>query len=557
MKNKIFLQNPDQLLVKKSFDLKSALKIIDKGEQQICFIVNQKKQLIATLTDGDLRRAIINGKSLSCKLENIKLRKPIFIRYEELDKDISKFLNSRIKILPCIDRNNKLLGYIRYKDIVKEDSIRSREICILGCGYVGLTLALVMARCGFNVKGYDTNKKLISNLKNYKPPFFEKGIDSLLNQQLNKNFQATSLVSDIVKCDTYIISVGTPISKLKKPNYSYLKKSIKTLSKLLKKGDLVILRSTVPIGTSRKILIDLLEKENQMKVGKDFYISFCPERTVEGNALLELTKNPQIIGGYCEKSAEISMKIFNEITHTVINAETLEAAELSKLIDNSYRDTIFAYSNQMSLLASKYKINFSKLVDKINLGYSRNFIPKPSPGVGGPCLTKDPYILNNSLTEEKINYSLVNSARLTNEIMPKKICDVIYKNLRILKKNKKKIRIFITGLAFKGNPETSDLRNSTSLEILNILKKNRNNSIFLHDFVLDKIKYKIKNFKFIKLEDGFKNSDVILILNNHQNYESISYNLLKKIKKNTIIFDAWQMLFEKLNNDKKIIYKYV
>ena len=115
---------------------------------------------------------------------------------------------------------------------------------------------------------------------------------------------------------------------------------------------------------------------------------------------MELIKNPQIIGGYDEKSAEISMKIFNEITHTVINAQTLEAAELSKIIDNSYRDTIFAYSNQMSLLASKYKINYSKLVDKINLGYSRNFVPKPSPGVGGPCLTKDPHILDNSLSEQ-------------------------------------------------------------------------------------------------------------------------------------------------------------
>ena len=152
----------------------------------------------------------------------------------------------------------------------------------------------------------------------------------------------------------------------------------------------------------------------------------------------------------------------------MINAETLEAAELSKIIDNSYRDTIFAYSNQMSLLASKFKINYSKLVDKINLGYSRNFVPKPSSGVGGPCLSKDPHILNNSLSEQKINYSLVKSARSINEIMPQKICNIIYSELNKLKKNKKRAKIFITGLAFKGNPETSDLRNSTSLQILNI-----------------------------------------------------------------------------------------
>ena len=355
MNKNIFLQNPNQLLVKKNYNLKKTLKVIDKGEEQICFLINSKKQLIATVTDGDLRRAIIDGRSLFSKIEDLKLRKPIFVRFEDLDNDVAKLLNSRIKILPCIDQNNKLLGYIRYRDIVKEDSIRSREICILGCGYVGLTLALVMARSGFNVKGYDINKKLIDNLKKYKLPFYEKGINSIFNEQLNKNFKVTNLVSDVKKCDTYIISVGTPINNLKKPNYFFLKKSVKSLAKILKIGDLVILRSTVPVGTSRKILINLLEKNTKMKAGKDFYVSFCPERTVEGNAIEELTKNPQIIGGYCEKSAEISMKIFNQITHTVINAETLEAAELSKIIDNSYRDTIFAYSNQMSLLASNLK----------------------------------------------------------------------------------------------------------------------------------------------------------------------------------------------------------
>ena len=557
MNRNIFLQNPNQLLVKRNYDLKKILKVIDKGQEQICFLINSKRQLIATVTDGDLRRAIINGKSLSLKIEDLKLKKPIFIRFEELNNDISKLLNSRIKILPCLDRNNKLLGYVRYRDIIKEDSIRSREICILGCGYVGLTLALVMAKSGFNVKGYDINSVLINNLKKHKLPFYEKGINSILNQQLNKNLKVTSSISDIKKCDTYIISVGTPINSLKKPNYFFLKKSIESLSKILKKGDLIILRSTVPVGTSRKILINLIEKNIKMKAGKDFYVSFCPERTVEGNAIEELSKNPQIIGGYCEKSAEISMKIFNEITHTVINAGTLEAAELSKIIDNSYRDTIFAYSNQMSLLASKYNVNYSKLVDKINLGYSRNFVPKPSPGVGGPCLSKDPHILDNSLSEEKINYSLVKSARFINEIMPKKICDRINSDLKKLGKNKKKINIFITGLAFKGSPETSDLRNSTSIEILNIFKKQKKNIIYVHDYVLEKINNKTKNLNFINLDQGFKNSDVILILNNHKNYETISHSLLSKIKKNTIVFDAWQLLYEKLINDKNIIYRYV
>ena len=240
MNKNIFLQKPEQLSIKKNFDLKKTLEVIDKGEEQICFLINSKKELIATITDGDIRRAIINGKTLLSKIKDLKLRKPVFVRFEEIDNDIAKLLNSRIKILPCVDRDNKLLGYVRYRDIVREDSIRSRDLCIIGCGYVGLTLALVMARNGFNVKGYDLNKDLINNLKKYKLPFYEKGINSLLNQQLNKNFQVTNSVSDISKCDTYIISVGTPINKYKQPSYLFLKKSINELSLVLNKGDLVI-----------------------------------------------------------------------------------------------------------------------------------------------------------------------------------------------------------------------------------------------------------------------------------------------------------------------------
>ena len=128
-KRNIFLQNPNHLLIKKNFNLKKILNIIDKGEEQICFLVNNKKQLISAVADGDIRRALINGKSLNSKIDRIKLRKPTFVRYEDLDKDITNLLNSRIKILPCVNRNNKLVGYVRYRDIVREDSRRSRQIC--------------------------------------------------------------------------------------------------------------------------------------------------------------------------------------------------------------------------------------------------------------------------------------------------------------------------------------------------------------------------------------------------------------------------------------------
>ena len=218
--------------------------------------------------------------------------------------------------------------------------------------------------------------------------------------------------------DIYIITVGTPFDfKKKKPNISYFQKSIELVSKNLKVNDLVILRSTVPVGVSRKIAKPILEKNSNLKIGENLFLAYCPERTAEGQAIHELKNLPQIVGGFCEKSTELASRFFNEYTHTIIDVNDLESSEMCKLLDNTYRDTIFAYSNQMALLSEKIGLNLSNLIDKVNIGYERNKIPKPSPGVGGPCLTKDPYILNYNFKKVGINADVSMSARKINEQM--------------------------------------------------------------------------------------------------------------------------------------------
>ena len=140
--------------------------------------------------------------------------------------------------------------------------------------------------------------------------------------------------------DVYIVTVGTPVSlDTKKPIVDHIKKAIEVIGTKLKKNDLVILRSTVPVGCTRNVVIPLLEDLSGLSVGTDFFISFCPERTAEGRALRELQELPQIVGGYDLNSTQLGMRFFNENTHTVIDVGSLEAAELCKLLDNTYRDT--------------------------------------------------------------------------------------------------------------------------------------------------------------------------------------------------------------------------
>jgi len=153
-----------------------------------------------------------------------------------------------------------------------------------------------------------------------------------------------------------------------------------------------MLRSTVPVGTTRKQVIPVLEHYSGLAAGSGFHIAFCPERTVEGQAIQELSSLPQIVGGLTEACTEKAVSFWSTLTDTVVRVDALEAAELVKLINNSYRDLSFAFANEFALLADRYNIDATRLIAAANEGYPRDKIPRPSPGVGGYCLTKDPVV---------------------------------------------------------------------------------------------------------------------------------------------------------------------
>tara|TARA_B100001989_G_scaffold129002_1_gene91200 strand:- start:3344 stop:5020 length:1677 start_codon:yes stop_codon:yes gene_type:complete len=524
--------------------IKNALKVIQKNSERICFVINKNNTLIASISDGDIRRGLIAGKKLEDKINNIKNTKYKFLQIDLSPDEAYKKFPKNINLLPVIGKKRKFLGIIRKQDLVPYLDIKSKKILILGLGYVGLTLALVLAETGFKVVGYDKNKKLLNKISKKKSPFYEKGLDRYLEENYKQNFRVSDkpIVSDI-----YIVSVGTPLTKSgKKPNLSNLKQSILSICPLLKVQDLIILRSTVPVGCTRDFVIKIIEKKTKLKFGKDIFISFCPERTVEGQAIEELKRLPQIVGNYCKKSSELTQKIFSEYNSTVIEVESLESAELAKLIDNSYRDTIFAYSNQLSKLSEKLNLNLVDIIEKVNLGYERNNIPKPSPGVGGPCLSKDSYILSSNFDKLRIGgENLIFLSRKVNESMTYNLFSRIKKKLGSLKKNKN-CKIFMTGFAFKGFPETSDMRSSTTLDLLHLLKKNKYSNIWGHDYKVSSKHLKNLKIRTCSIDQGFKDADAVLIMNNHQNYAKLNiYKLLKKINKPMLFLDSWQ-IFEPL-----------
>lgn len=426
----------------------------------------------------------------------------------------------------------------------------------MGMGYVGLTLSVVLARNGFIVYGIEVKKEIVENLKKGVPSFHETRLNILLDrvQKLGNLEIFESLPNK--KIDTYIICVGTPLKKEDKtPNVDYIKNCVVDVANHTNRDSLIILRSTVPVGTSRNFVLPLLEKNSGLKAGKDFSFSFAPERTIEGKAILELETNPQIIGGFDEKSLSLATDLFIKVTPTVINVSSLEAAEMIKILDNTYRDIRFAYANEVAMLCEKLSLDAVEVINAANTHYSRNNMPVPSPGVGGACLSKDPHILIDFAKKAGYDARIIKEGRKINEYIPIQIVKRIENNLKEFNKDIKKSKIFIVGFAFKGEPETSDLRDSTTLWFLNELKKHTDTgNIYGFDPVVDNTQLDLIGIKICEtMEEGYSNADVTLFLNNHRSYLDLDpIEICSKMNKPAIFYDGWRMfekdLFEKIED---------
>lgn len=333
-------------------------------------------------------------------------------------------------------------------------------------GFVGLTLAVALAEQGFNVLGLEIDQNKIHQLIDCKVHFHEEGLAARCKQQFETGrlkFAHPDTFENLHDYTVFIMTVGTPLDEQGVPRMDMVERSAKYIAEKMPEGALTILRSTVKLGTTRSVVQPLLEAS-----GKTFDLAYCSERTLEGKALEELSTNPQIIGGLNFESSVRAEEIFSKLTPKVIHVSTLEAAELIKLLDNSFRDYSFAFGNEVALICEAAGLNASEVIETANWEYSRTNIPRPG-FVGGPCLEKDPHILCNSLQQFGFTPRLVKLARAQNEYLPIHVVDRI--EAWIKKKGMSSPPdICILGLAFKGVPETDDTRGTPAKILIEGLK---------------------------------------------------------------------------------------
>ncbi|MBI4329085.1 MAG: nucleotide sugar dehydrogenase [Chloroflexi bacterium] len=412
-----------------------------------------------------------------------------------------------------------------------------QRVCVVGLGYVGLTLAVTLADRGFEVFGVEINPETVALINRKDQPFHEPGLTAALHRHLGRGFTASTQMPTAPQ-DAFIICVGTPWDKGKgQPVLDHVTRATRQVAEVYRPDSLVVLRSTVPPGTSRSVVLPILQEHAERVL-----LAFCPERTAEGVALRELRALPQIIGGLDPESTDRAQEIFRRVTHTTIEVSSLEVAETIKLVDNSYRDTTFAFANEVALLAEALGLDGQEIIRSANMGYPRTSIPIPG-YVGGACLAKDPHILAYAGQVRGFTPPLVTAGRALNESLPDRTVAKLGAILGRMGKDLSAAKVLVAGLAFKGTPETNDLRESPSLDVARLLQR-RGARVYGHDFVVTPEAIRQAGLLSATLEEGFKSADAVLFTNNHKSYSSIDLvHLASLLNRPAVILDGWN-LFE-------------
>ncbi len=385
--------------------------------------------------------------------------------------------------------------------------IKNSISIIGGAGHVGFPLGLALASKKHKINLVDLDKKNLDKIKSGIPPFFEIGAKKLLKKCLKKNVLSFSNNLKSIKNSKFVvICIGTPVNKNLKPDTKNFISLFFHLLKIIKKRQIIIIRSSVYPGIINKIT-HILKSKNKN-------IVYCPERIVQSKALIELPKLPQVIAGTNKTSIVETRKIFKKICRKIIIA-TIEEAELIKLFSNANRYINFAIANQLYMICKKNNLNFSNIRNIMRDGYERNLNLQNSGFTAGPCLLKDTMQLSAFY---KNKFSLGVSAMKINEGFP----DLILRNIKEIKNYKKK-KVGVLGLSFKA--ETDDIRDSLSIKLLNKLKKN-------NIYTLQSDEY-YENENNISKNDLIKKSDIIVLGAPHKAYKKL------KINKNKIIIDVW------------------
>ena len=455
---------------------------------------------------------------------------------------ISSLPKRSIKRLYLV-RSEILMGELSgYQSLLSKIREKRAEIVILGQGYIGLPLALLLCRAGYHVTGFDIKESLIKDLKEGKVKFSEVGLEELLKECLasGRYSPEDSVERALSNRDIYIIAVQTPVKINGRPNLGYLLSALELVLSHVRRyaPSLLVIESTVPPKTMEEVVMPILE-ERGFYLGDDIFLAYCPERAMPGRLLQELSGGNRIIGVIDELSGKLTEALYSSFTEGNIRITHFRTAELVKLVENSYRDVNIAFANAVALACEALDVDVDEVRALANL-HPRVNILKPGIGVGGSCLTKDPYFLLNSVSSHGINLDLIRVARKLNEMLPKHAAELIVNALKAVGKRPEESLVAVLGITYKGNVQ--DCRNSPALELIYELKE-RGFSVRAYDPLVNEAPSGVYICR--SLEEAVKGADCIVIGAEHSQLLKINLDEIQVLCRDSPVFFDGKHAFDR------------
>ena len=385
------------------------------------------------------------------------------------------------------------------------------KACFMGLGYIGLPTAIIAARHGVQVTGVDINPRVVEMTNKGKLHIIEPGMEEMLQEVVASGAFKASLTPEV--CDAYFMVVPTPFKGNHEPDTSYVEAATRAVLPLLKEGDLYVIESTSPVGTTDKMAELIFAERPELK--DKIYIAYCPERVLPGNVIYELVHNDRVIGGMNDASTDKAIEFYKQFVTGELHRTNCKTAEMCKLTENSSRDVQIAFANELSLICDKAGINVWELINLANK-HPRVNILQPGCGVGGHCIAVDPYFITADFPMES---KIIASAREINNYKSFWCAEKIQNEmLKFELANGRKPWVAMMGLAFK--PNIDDLRESPAKSIATKVMQSSNNAQLL---IVEPNVEEHNVFKLTDYKEAYEKADIVVFLVNHREFAELNY----------------------------------
>ena len=395
-----------------------------------------------------------------------------------------------------------------------KDRIHAKQatVCVLGLGYVGLPLSVAFAKKGFSVLGFDVNEEKVAELKAGHSYIIDVQSSDIAQTTEQQKFTATSSADDLRRADAIIICVPTPCQRNRTPDLSYIESAARIISGILRPGQLIVLESTTYPGTTEELLLPILEQSG-LSLYEDFQVAFSPERIDPGNPNFHVENTPKVVGGLGNTAGNLACALYDSVVEYVVRVDSPREAEMTKLIENTFRHVNIALANELAIIANKMGVN---IWQSINAAASKpfGFMPfYPGPGVGGHCIPIDPHYLSWKAREMGCETGFIELAERVNHGMPEHVVRLVVDAVNRDGKSIRNARVLVLGIAYKR--DIDDMRESPAIEVINQLFEHGADVAYSDPYV-PTCRFGDRELKSVDLDaETLSESDCVVIITDH------------------------------------------